>query len=66
MEFAVHSIEHAKTGRSSCKQCKTTIEKDELRMGKTFPSERFTEGGKATEWRHPGQFLIFLMSQNVV
>jgi hypothetical protein len=48
-----YSIEHAKTGRSKCKKCKSTIEKDELRVAKHFPSERFEEGGSATDWFHP-------------
>ena len=48
-----YSIEHAKTARSKCKKCKTQIEKDELRIGKHYPSERFEEGGSATDWFHP-------------
>jgi hypothetical protein len=54
MDQATYSIEHAKTARSKCKQCKVEIDKGQLRIGKHFPSERFTEGGSATEWRHPG------------
>jgi hypothetical protein len=32
--------------------CKITINKDELRLAKMFPSERFEEGGSATNYFH--------------
>jgi hypothetical protein len=53
MENATYSVEHAKTARSKCKQCKVEIAKGELRIGKHFPSDFHEEGGTATEWRHP-------------
>jgi len=49
-----YSIEYAKTGRSACKnsKCKGKIEKDALRIGKKFPSSRFTDDGEQTDWYH--------------
>jgi hypothetical protein len=35
------------------KNCRKIIDKDELRIGKRFPSARFEEGGEATDWFHP-------------
>jgi len=32
--------------------CKKKIEKGELRVGKTYPNDRFTEGGTMTDWYH--------------
>ncbi|KYR00475.1 SMAD/FHA domain-containing protein [Tieghemostelium lacteum] len=54
MSDAVYRVEYSKTGRSKCKnsKCKDTIEKGEMRIGKIFSSDRFTEGGQATDWFH--------------
>jgi len=49
-------IEYAKTARANCKlkSCKGTITKGELRVGKKFPSSRFTADGMAINWFHIG------------
>ena len=46
-----HAIELAKTGRSSCRTCKTTIGKDELRIGEEV-SNAFAPGETTFTWHH--------------
>ncbi|XP_034943487.1 poly [ADP-ribose] polymerase [Chelonus insularis] len=47
-------VEYAKSGRASCKACKVTIAKDELRLAKLVQSP-FHDGMMAT-WFHPHCF----------
>eukprot|EP01132_Coremiostelium_polycephalum_P010068 gene10068-12343_t len=51
---ATYKIEYAKTGRSSCKAstCKKSIDKEALRIGKVYLSDRFTDDGQTTDWFH--------------
>lgn len=46
-----HIIETAKSGRASCKVCKETIEKGDLRLGEEFPNP-FSEGSLSYRWHH--------------
>lgn len=46
-----HMIESAKSGRASCKVCKETIAKGELRLGEEFPNP-FSEGEFSYRWHH--------------
>jgi hypothetical protein len=55
LETLRHSVmAHVEWGGGQCKltACKKKIEKGEVRVGKTFPNDRFTEGGTMTEWFH--------------
>jgi len=47
-------VEYATTGRATCKnkKCGKKIDKDILRIGKRFPSARFTDDGEQTDWYH--------------
>jgi len=47
--MGVHRIEAAKTGRSSCRQCKQKIAKAELRLGVGHAQEH---GGHSMQWYH--------------
>lgn len=49
--LAPPQVEHASTGRASCKECKETIAKGELRIGKVTPSP-FDDDGTMTVWYH--------------
>jgi len=44
-----YSIEKARSGRSTCKKCKSKIEKDILRIGITTDHPEF---GETTKWEH--------------
>eukprot|EP01122_Echinamoeba_exundans_P006930 TRINITY_DN2035_c0_g1_i1.p1 TRINITY_DN2035_c0_g1~~TRINITY_DN2035_c0_g1_i1.p1 ORF type:complete len:636 (+),score=171.89 TRINITY_DN2035_c0_g1_i1:96-2003(+) len=48
-----YKVEYAKTGRSTCKwkECKQTINAQEARVGKCFPS--FFSDGLQVDWYHP-------------
>ncbi|KAH3742639.1 Poly(ADP-ribose) polymerase and DNA-Ligase Zn-finger region [Pelomyxa schiedti] len=53
---ASYVVEYAKSARAACKQKKCgdkSIPKGELRIGKVYSCERFTEGGVMTDWYHP-------------
>ncbi|XP_010038006.2 poly [ADP-ribose] polymerase 1 [Eucalyptus grandis] len=43
-------VEYAKSGRSSCKSCKNTIDKEKLRLGKMVQSSQFD--GFIPMWNH--------------
>ena len=45
----VHLAELARSGRSTCKKCKQTIDKDALRLGKAFDNN----GTPMKHWFHP-------------
>lgn len=47
-----HMIEEAKSGRASCRTCKQTIAKGELRLGEEVPNA-FAEGEMTYHWHHP-------------
>ena len=52
-------VEYAKSGRSSCKGCNSTIEKGEVRVAKMEapdPTER-AYGGQIPRWHHVSCFL---------
>ncbi|CAL9164864.1 poly [ADP-ribose] polymerase 1-like isoform X1 [Musa acuminata AAA Group] len=44
--------EYAKSGRSSCKTCKSPIDRDQLRLGKTVAATQFD--GYMPMWNHAG------------
>lgn len=46
-----HTIESAKTGRASCRTCKTTIDKGTLRFGEEVPNA-FSPGEMTFQWHH--------------
>ena len=46
-----HKIEAAKSGRASCKVCRKSIAKGELRLGEEYPNP-FAEGEMAYRWHH--------------
>jgi hypothetical protein len=46
-----HMIEAAKTGRASCRTCKKTIEKGQLRLGEEVPNA-FAAGEMTFNWHH--------------
>ncbi len=46
-----HAIEEAKTGRASCRSCKTTIAKGELRVGEEV-ANAFAPGETTFNWHH--------------
>ncbi|MBY0549503.1 MAG: hypothetical protein K2W95_19660 [Candidatus Obscuribacterales bacterium] len=46
-----HIIEAAKTGRASCRSCKKTIEKGDLRLGEEVDNP-FAGGDKTYNWHH--------------
>jgi hypothetical protein len=46
-----HVIEAAKTGRASCRSCKKTIEKGDLRLGEEVPNA-FSPGEMTYNWHH--------------
>jgi hypothetical protein len=46
-----HMIESAKSGRASCRTCKTTITKGELRMGEEV-ANAFSPGEMTFNWHH--------------
>ena len=47
-----YCIEYAKTGRSSCKKCKSQIEKEVPRVGKITPNPFNDDGGDMKVWYH--------------
>jgi hypothetical protein len=47
-----HTIEVAKSGRSTCRGCRKKIEKDVLRFGEEVPNMFSEEGGTAYRWWH--------------
>jgi hypothetical protein len=51
MRMSEHIIEVAKSGRASCRTCKKTIDKGELRLGESVPSA-FGDGGVTHQWHH--------------
>jgi hypothetical protein len=52
MRRMAHMIEVAKSGRASCKTCKKTIAKDELRFGEEFANQFSTSGEPSYRWHH--------------
>ncbi|GAB1605965.1 DNA ligase 3 [Argonauta hians] len=46
-------VVYAKMGTSSCKKCKTKIEKAALRIGKVVPNPFTDDGGEMKQWYHP-------------
>ena len=46
-------VGYAKLGTSSCKKCKTKIEKGALRIGKVTPNPFSEDGGDMKQWFHP-------------
>jgi DNA ligase-3 len=52
MADARYCIEYAKTGRSGCKKCKSTIEKGICRIGKITPNPFSDDGGDMKVWYH--------------
>ncbi|XP_029643692.1 DNA ligase 3 [Octopus sinensis] len=46
-------VVYAKLGTSSCKKCKTKIEKAALRIGKVVPNPFSDDGGDMKQWYHP-------------
>ena len=53
-------VEYAKSSRSSCKGCQSSIEKGELRVAKmeqADPSERVGYAGLLPKWHHVSCFL---------
>lgn len=46
-----HVIEPAKSGRASCRTCKSPIAKGELRLGVEVPNQ-FAEGEPTYQWHH--------------
>ena len=46
-------VGYAKLGTSSCKKCKTKIDKGELRIGKVVSNPFSDEGGDMKQWYHP-------------
>jgi poly [ADP-ribose] polymerase len=47
-----HTIEIAKSGRASCKTCKQTIAKGDLRFGEEFVNQFSDNGGTSYRWHH--------------
>jgi hypothetical protein len=47
-----HTIEVAKSGRSTCRGCRQKIEKDVLRFGEETPNMFSEEGGTTYRWWH--------------
>ena len=47
-----HTIEVAKSGRSTCRGCREKIEKDVLRFGEETPNMFSEEGGTTFRWWH--------------
>lgn len=47
-------MQHAKSGRSSCKKCKGKIQKDEIRIGSSVVDEN--RGYSMSSWYHPACF----------
>lgn len=52
MADARYCVEYAKTGRSSCKKCKSQIEKGVSRIGKITPNPFSDDGGEMKVWYH--------------
>ena len=52
MADARYCVEYAKTGRSSCKKCKSQIEKGVSRIGKVTPNPFSDDGGDMKVWYH--------------
>ncbi len=52
MADARYCVEYAKTGRSSCKKCKSQIEKGVCRIGKMTPNPFSDDGGDMKVWYH--------------
>lgn len=46
-------VGYAKLGTSSCKKCKTKIDKGALRLGKVTPNPFSDDGGEMKQWFHP-------------
>jgi Poly(ADP-ribose) polymerase and DNA-Ligase Zn-finger region len=47
-----HTIEVAKSGRASCKACKQSIAKGDLRFGEEFNNQFSDSGGTSYRWHH--------------
>jgi hypothetical protein len=47
-----HTIEVAKSGRASCKTCKQSIAKGDLRFGEEFVNQFTDSGGTSYRWHH--------------
>lgn len=52
MADARYCVEYAKTGRSSCKKCKSQIEKGVSRIGKITTNPFSDDGGEMKVWYH--------------
>lgn len=52
MADARYCVEYAKTGRSSCKKCKSQIEKGVSRVGKITTNPFSDDGGEMKVWYH--------------
>ena len=52
MADARYCVEYAKTGRSSCKKCKSQIEKGVARIGKITANPFSDDGGEMKVWYH--------------
>ena len=52
MADARYCVEYAKTGRSSCKKCKSQIEKGVSRIGKITANPFSDDGGEMKVWYH--------------
>ena len=46
-------ISHDAPTQCKASKCRQPIAKGQLRLAKQYPSDRFEEGGSATDWFHP-------------
>lgn len=47
-----HTIEHASSGRATCRGCEQRIARGELRFGERRPNPYADDGGETTHWFH--------------